>query len=129
MWMLLALIIALACVPLIPQLGRAPLTVVVDDVGVRRMSGARVHERCDWSALVQVSIVTTDVGPGREDLFFLLHATDGSGCAVPHSDAVAVDLLTALQRLPGFDNAAVAEAMGSTTEAMFVCWKGEAAGR
>jgi hypothetical protein len=37
--------------------------------------------------------------------------------------ANAADLLQALQKLPGFDHQAVIAAMGSTSNAKFVCWR------
>lgn len=102
--------------------------VIVDDDGVRRVAGARIVEQARWAELVKVSIMTTDEGPGAEDLFWLLHAADGTGCLVPHEQACEVDLLTHLQRLPGFDNLAVVRATGSTEWAEFVCWERSGAG-
>jgi hypothetical protein len=54
-------------------------------------------------------------------VFFLLTGRDGSGCAVPHGEAVGQDLLRWLQALPGFDNQKVCEAMGCAEDALFVC--------
>jgi len=68
--------------------------------------------------------VTTDEGPYVEDLFWLLHAADGTGCLVPHAEACEVDLLSRLQQLSRFDNMAVVEASRSTGRQVFVCWEG-----
>jgi hypothetical protein len=42
---------------------------------------------------------------------------------VPQGAAESGALLERLQRLPDFDNGKVIEAMGSTGNARFVCWK------
>lgn len=55
------------------------------------------------------------------DVFFVLAGGDGSGRVVLHGSAVG--LLERLQQLPGFDNSAVIKAMGSTEEAVLVCWR------
>ena len=98
--------------------------VEVDGEGVRRLRHGRLREAVRWTELVQVSIVTTDEGPYVEDFYLLLHAADGTGCAVGLGRAVEVRLLELLQRLPGFDNEVVARASGSVGEAMFTCWTG-----
>jgi tellurite resistance protein len=55
-------------------------------------------------------------------VFWVLVA-DGSGCVVP-SEAEGTDqLLKRLQELPGFDNQAVIQAMASTDNREFLCWK------
>jgi hypothetical protein len=108
-----------------PELFEPPAPrVEIDGDGVRRLRGDQLVEQVSWAELVKVSIMTTDEGPGAEDVFLLLHAADGTGCAVPHELACAAGLLDWLQRLPGFDNAAVIEAMGSTEWQEFVCWEG-----
>lgn len=104
---------------------RAVERVEVDAEGVRRMSGADVIERVSWADLVRVSIMTTDEGPFCEDWYWLLFASDGTGCAIGQALACEVDLLTALQRLPRFNDAAVIQAAGSTTWCEFACWSGK----
>jgi hypothetical protein len=42
---------------------------------------------------------------------------------VPQGAQESTQLLERLQRLPGFDNAALMRAMSSTEEATFVCWR------
>ena len=98
--------------------------VEVDERGVRRFLPAGKTEAVAWDDLIKVSIMTTDEGPAGEDLFWMLHARDGHGCAVPHEQACALGLLDRLQWLPGFDNIAVIQASGSTQWAEFVCWEG-----
>ena len=97
--------------------------VQIDDVGVtRRLDNGEV-EHVRWDALHQVAIVTTDEGPVAEDVFFVLEAIDGTGCVISQEAAHRVGLLERLQRLPGFDNAQLIDAMGSTGHARFVVWR------
>lgn len=103
----------------------APERVDIDAWGVRRNQGARCIESVAWSELVRVHILTTDEGPFVEDVFWLLEAADGRGCAVGQTQACAVGLLEQLQRLPRFDHAAVIRACGSTENNLFLCWEGE----
>ena len=98
-------------------------TVTVDDWGVTRVVGDDLRESIAWDDVAWVRIYTTSAGPGAEDVFFALGAGHGKGCLVPHGLAVSSNLLAALQRrFPGLDNAAVALAMGSTTEGVFTIW-------
>jgi hypothetical protein len=69
--------------------------------------------------------MTTDEGPVGDDFIWMLHAGDGTGCVLSLERASENGLLERLQRLPGFDNAAVIRASGSTQWAEFVCWEGE----
>ena len=103
---------------------RQPDRVSFTDEVVTRVRPDSVEERIRWDELHEVGIVTTDEGPFHEDVFFLLMASDRkSGCVVPQGAEGCKDLLKRLQKLPGFDNEAVIKAMGSTSNAKFVCWK------
>lgn len=97
-------------------------TLTVDEWGVTRVAGD-LREAIAWDDLAWVRIYTTSDGPGSEDLFFALGDAGGRGCLVPNGLASSSDLLAALQkRLPNFDNAAVIQAMGSTSPAVFPLW-------
>jgi hypothetical protein len=97
-------------------------SVTIDDDGVTRVARG-LRERVGWDELAWVRIYTTSNGPGAEDVFFALGAGSGQGCLVPLGLATSSHLLEALQqRLSGLDNAAIAQAMGSTTEAVFTVW-------
>ena len=103
---------------------RQPERVVLTDSSVTRFRPDGTQESVRWDDLVEVGIVTTDAGPWLEDVFWLLSASDGkTGCAVPQEAEGADKLLEALQKLPGFDNETVIKAMGSTSNARFVCWR------
>jgi hypothetical protein len=108
------------------------LLTSVDDIevsawGVRRIVGsrwARKVEAVSWDALSEVEIVTNDLGPGAEDMLFVLHGSDNRGAVVPGALALKHRLLEELQRrLPGLDNRAVVEASGSTMNARFRVWQ------
>ena len=77
-----------------------------------------------WNQLVEVSVLTTSDGPLGEDVFFVLRGADGSSCCVPQS--IASELVARLLGLPGFDHQTFITAMGSTSAAVFVCWRGRA---
>jgi hypothetical protein len=84
----------------------------------------RIRETICWDDLDEVRILTTDEGPWREDVLFLLIACNGErGCTVPQSCDGSKQLLERLQQLPDFDNDAVIKAMSSTSNVEFVCWK------
>lgn len=107
---------------------RQPDRVTFTDEAVTRIRPDGVEEKIRWDDLHEVGIVTTDEGPFREDVFFLLIASDGkSGCVVPQGAEGCQHLVERLLKLPGFDNEAVIKAMGSTSNAKFVCWKRPAA--
>jgi hypothetical protein len=83
--------------------------VQIDDSGVAVQTKKGI-DRVLWSELQRVRILTTSSGPWVEDVFFLLDATGGKGCAVPHSAAVRTQLLEELQsRLPGVHDDKVIE--------------------
>ena len=75
-----------------------------------------------WDKLDEVGIVTTDEGPFVEDVFFMLLSQDSQGCAIPQGAEGNEALLSRLQLLPGFDNNAFIEAMGSTSNQNFKLW-------
>jgi hypothetical protein len=98
-------------------------SIQIDDHGVRReLPGGKV-EQVAWDDLWEVVVRTTGDGPFAEDVFFVLAGEDGTGCVVPQGAPESTRLLERLQRLPGFDNAALIRAMSSTEEARFVCWR------
>ncbi len=98
--------------------------LMISDEDVARILQDGVVERVRWDDLEEVGILTTDEGPQCEDVYWLLLGADGkSGCVVPQSIKGMNELLDRLQKLPGFNNQSVIEAMGSTSNAKFICWK------
>jgi hypothetical protein len=96
--------------------------VVFDEHGVLRTMSNGSTESVTWEELREVAIVTTGEGPFADDVYWVLSASD-AGCAVPSGADGMNELLPRLQALQGFDNQVVVEAMGSTSDAKFVCWK------
>lgn len=82
-----------------------------------------------WADLVTVMVITSDQGPFVTDLFWILQSRDSRrSMVVPMGASGEHELLQAMQqRLHGFDNMSVVEAMGSTSNASFKVWeKGQA---
>ncbi|HEV3002616.1 MAG TPA: hypothetical protein VGW75_17905 [Solirubrobacteraceae bacterium] len=104
---------------------REPSGVEVDERGVRLVRPDGTTESVTWEALAEVRVMTTSQGPFADDVFFVLDGGD-HGCVVPQG-LMPDELLIRLQSLPGFDNAKLIEAMGSTADAEFVCWRRPAA--
>lgn len=102
--------------------------VQVDDTGVIVVTNEGRDEVC-WDEITLARIITTSAGPWGEDVFFVLDAAGGKGCAVPHEAAVRTRLLQELQaRFEGIDDRKVIEAMGSTMRATFIIWEKPGAG-
>jgi hypothetical protein len=95
--------------------------VTFDAQGVRRTMANGTEESVAWDELQEVFILTTDEGPFSEDVYWVLSG-NGKGCAVPGGAEGMKELLARLQALQGFNNEAVVQAMGSTSNAKFVCW-------
>lgn len=74
-----------------------------------------------WDELRAVLIETSDRGPFEPDVFWILVGARGE-CVIPQGASGDAELLARLQRLDGFDNLAVIEAMASTASRRFVCW-------
>lgn len=69
-----------------------------------------------------VIIQTTADGPAVDNVFWVF-AGESSGRVVPSEAEGASKLLERLQRLAGFDNADVIEAMSCADDRQFVCWR------
>jgi hypothetical protein len=81
-------------------------------------------ESVAWNDLEAVIVETTDEGPWAADVFWILARTNmAMGCVIPQGATGEKALLERLQKLPGFDNKALIQAMGSTSNAKFLCWK------
>lgn len=77
-----------------------------------------------WNKLRAVIIETNDKGPWFEDVYFLLFSDEEKHyCSIPQCANGSQKLLEKLCQLPGFDNNAVIEAMGCTSNSSFLCWE------
>ncbi len=102
--------------------GPADCVVTFDDDFVRCRRPGGSEESVRWSHLECVIVQTTEAGPAAEDVFLILAERD-RGCVVPQTAMGTEVLLARLQELPGFDNQAYIDAMGTTSEAKFECWR------
>ncbi len=103
-------------------------SVVFDDTSVRVRAPDGDEQRMLWEDLASVVILTNDQGPFTVDVHWVLAARDnGLRLVLPMGSVGEQELLREMQRrLPGFDNAAVIEAMGSTDNASFLVWQAAA---
>ena len=98
------------------------VTLTSDEIRVSHPR--RPTEAIMLSELSEVSIVTNDSGPWGTDVWWLLlGAKPKSGCSFPGGASGEETVLKFVQSLPGFSNEAFVEAMGSTSNARFVCWR------
>ena len=104
-----------------PGPGPGPATVEVDDEGVTFHRG-QTTEAVRWSDLTGVDVMTTSDGPVAGDVFLVLHGASGEGAVIPQ-ELVPEALQERVMALPGFDYEAMIEAMGSTADKTFTCWR------
>lgn len=90
------------------------------EISCRRPDGT--VERVTVAELQGILIETTSDGPFVPDVFWILVGTSG-GCVIPQGATGESVLLERLQKLPGFDNEALIQAMGSTDDRKFLCWE------
>jgi hypothetical protein len=101
--------------------------VIVSDSEIINKRPDGVIERVAVKDLKEVVIETNTSGPWSADVWWLLTgATPDTSCAYPGGATGEQALLQWLQRLPGFDDKNVIAAMGSTSNARFVCWRAAA---
>lgn len=87
----------------------------------RRPEGAIERVRlCDLKAVI---IETNDSGPWGADIWWILFGDEQSGCVFPGGATGESQVLEELQKLEGFDHQAFINAMGSTENRRFVCWR------
>ena len=79
-------------------------------------------ESVEWADLKAILLENTDEGPFLPDVFWIL-VGEKSGCLIPQGAIGAMELLTEMQKLPGFDNNAVIESAVCTDNKKFLCWE------
>lgn len=96
--------------------------VAFDDETITSSAESRDDETVAWADLTEVVILNEDAFPVGSQ-YWLLAGKDGKGAAIVSEAEGMEALLAAMQeRLPGFDNEAVIQAMGSLDGA-FRVWK------
>src|SRR5262249_35111670 len=96
--------------------------VATDDAGLRVVRVSGDQELVPWNEVTRVLIRTTDKGPFDDDVFFVVETTRES-LVIPQPAPGCDELLRGLQQSPGFDNAAVIDAMGCADNREFLCWE------
>ena len=95
----------------------------ISDEGVLRRLARGDSEYVRWSDLREVSIVMTQGVNFSEEYFYVLAGTGTSGVLVGQTLASKYDLLSHLNKLPGFDHRNIATAMGSPVNQRFTLWR------
>lgn len=92
-----------------------------NDQGIRWAGDDGGAKELGWADLAEIRVVTNGNGPFMEDVFFGFLASEVNFLIIPQS-AIDQEAQVRLQRLPGFDNEAMIEAMKSFTDGEFVVW-------
>ena len=98
------------------------ITLTKDKISCKRDDG--IIEEVKWDDLDKVDIMTNDLGPFVEDVYWVLHGKD-SGCVIPQEVKESDKLLEKLQSLPNFNSEAFIEAMSCTENNTFTIWQKE----
>jgi len=94
----------------------------ITDEGVLRRLARGESEYVRWSDLREISIVTQGANVS-EEYVFVLTGTGNSGVLVGQELATRHDLLSHLNKLPGFDHRSIASAMASPVSQRFTLWR------
>lgn len=119
-WLIAMAVLALMVLAMVKRPRPVPVTLAIDDAGIRRKVGEELSE-VSWDELVRIQIVTTDQGPFVDDVFWLFFAGDGRVCMVPSSE-ISGGIFARLERFEDVDYEAAIRAMGSTDNASFLVW-------
>ena len=72
--------------------------------------------------IIEIAVVTTDEGPFVDDVFLVLSGDDKE-IKIPQEAENFEALFDVFKKFEGFNYEAFIEAMSSTENAKFVCWK------
>jgi hypothetical protein len=95
----------------------------ITDEGVLRKLSRGDSEYVRWSELREVSIVVTQGVSLTEEYFFLLAGTGSSGVMIGQNLAAKHDLISHLNKLPGFDHRNIANAKASPVNQRCLLWR------
>jgi hypothetical protein len=101
---------------------KIPASVEVNEKYVIHTRSNGQVEIVTWDEMRAVMIETTADGPFETDVFWILVGKD-NGCVIPTGTNGEEKLLDRLQKLPGFDNQAMIDAMCCTENKRFLCWE------
>jgi hypothetical protein len=105
------------------QQGAAAVVVRFDEQRITATYRSGDTESIDWTEVQCIAIETNDSGPWGDDVWWVLEGDAEKRCAYPQgADGETEALAEYPQRFAGFSHEAVIAAMGSTSNARFVCW-------
>ncbi len=96
--------------------------VLFDEERVTAVYPDQSIEQVTWADLETVAIHTNDSGPWGSDVWWALTGASGE-CQYPMGATGEKEMLDRLQKLDGFDNEVVIQAMLCTENAEFICWR------
>ncbi|HET9864708.1 MAG TPA: hypothetical protein VFP37_14785 [Steroidobacteraceae bacterium] len=105
------------------ELRRRGEELQITDEGVLRRLPRGDSEYVRWSELREVSIVVTPGANRVEEYFFVLAGPGTTGVLVGQRLASRHDLLSHLNKLPGFDHRGIAAAFASPVNQRFTLWR------
>jgi hypothetical protein len=95
----------------------------ITDEGVLRKLARGDSEYVRWSELREVSILVFPETSATEEYAFALAGTGSSGVLISRRLAAKHDLISHLNKLPGFDHRNIATAMASPVNQRFLLWR------
>ena len=97
--------------------------VKIDDSGISASYPKGDFQSITWPEVDRVMIETNDSGPWGADVWWIVNGS-GKTCSYPGGATGEQEALAEFpKRFPGFNNEQVIRAMGSTSNAQFVCWQ------
>lgn len=102
----------------------ATVSLDVDDQGVERHLADGRIESVAWTDVMEVEVITTNVGVHRDDGAIVVLAVDEvHGCLVPSRLAAEHGVIEHLSRLPGFDARRLVAALEVPPPSRTTCWE------
>ena len=97
-------------------------TVVVSDSQVAVQDPDGALSQIDLEELQRIVIRTNGLGPLLPDLWWEFYSSHALACSFPQGATGEEAVMDLGKRLPEFDFDQVIRAMGSTSDAEFLCW-------
>jgi hypothetical protein len=128
LWMWFVLTAVTVFMRLLARLDAPVEELTVTEEGLTRRLASPMRpptvETVRWDALARVEVRTRETGPRRREPLFLLFGGDGGGVAVAGPLAERHGLVALLrQRLPGFREQALADALATAQRSTFTLWE------
>jgi hypothetical protein len=99
--------------------------VVFDDAGISATYPKGDSQNISWSEVEKVAVETNDSGPWGADVWWILSGS-GRRCSYPGGATGEQEALKEFpKRFAHFRHEEVVRAMGSTSNAQFICWQRE----